>query len=93
MQRRHALIVERHLAANEDIQDDAEGPDVDLGTGVRLCIQELGRGKVERAAEGREVRGWRIEVREAEVDDLDVAGLGDEDVLNLQVCGKKKAGF
>lgn len=33
------------------------------------------------------MRGGRVEVREAEVDDLDVAGLGDEDVLDFEVYG------
>jgi hypothetical protein len=51
----HALVIEGDLAANEDVEDDAEGPDVDLGTGVGLGVEKLGRGKVEGAAKGGEV--------------------------------------
>ena len=87
----HALVVERNFAAHEDVQDDAERPHVDLGASVRLGVEELGRGKVERAAERRQVRHGRVQVRQAKVDDLDVARLRDEDVLDLEVCAAQLA--
>jgi len=86
MQRRHALIVEGHLAANKDVEHDAETPNVDLGTGVGLGVEEFGGGKIEGTAEGGEMRGGRVEVREAKVDDFDVARFGDEDVLDFEIC-------
>lgn len=52
MQRRHALIVEWHLSTHEDVEDDSEAPYIDLGTGVRLGIEELGGGKVKGTTEG-----------------------------------------
>lgn len=80
------MIVEGDLAADEDVENDAEGPDVDFRTGVRLGIQQLGRCEVEGATEGGEIRARRVEVGKAEVDDLGVARLRDEDVLDLEIC-------
>lgn len=85
MQRRHALIVKRHLATNQHIQHHTEAPHIDFRASVHLRVQELGRGEVERAAEGGEVRDGVEEVGETKVDDFDVAGLGDEDVLDFEV--------
>ena len=82
----HALIVKGDLAADEDVEDDAKAPDVDLGAGVDLGVKEFGGSKVERSTEGAEAGGGVIEVGEAKVDDFDVAGLGDEDVFDLEVC-------
>lgn len=81
----HALIIERHSTTYKDVQYDAEAPDVDLGACIYLGIQELRRSKVERAAEGREVLCGIVEVRETEVDNLDIPCLRDEDVLDFEV--------
>lgn len=62
VQRRHALVVEWHFSTDEDVEDDAEGPHVDLGSSVGLGVEELGGGKVERAAEGVEVGDGRVEI-------------------------------
>lgn len=35
----HALVVEGHLAAYEDVEDDTEAPDVDLGSSVGLGVE------------------------------------------------------
>ena len=85
----HTLIVKGDLAADEDVEDDAKAPDVDLGAGVDLGIEEFGSGKVERSTEGAEAGGGIVEVGEAKVDDFDVAGLGDEDVFDFEVCLEK----
>ena len=34
----HGLVVKGDLAADEDVQDDAKAPHVDLGAGVHLCV-------------------------------------------------------
>lgn len=86
MQRRHALVVKGDLAADEDVEDNAKAPDVDLGSRVELGVEEFGGGKVEGTAEGAELGDGGVEVREAKVDDLDVARLGDEDVFDLEIC-------
>jgi len=43
----HVLVVKGDLAANENIKDDTEGPDVDLRASVHLGIEQFGCGKVE----------------------------------------------
>ena len=47
VQRRHVLVVKGDLAANEDIKDDTEGPDVDFRASVHLGVEQFGCGKVE----------------------------------------------
>jgi len=47
VQRRHVLVVKGDFAANEDIKDDTEGPDVDFRASVHLGVEQLGCGKVE----------------------------------------------
>jgi hypothetical protein len=86
MQLRHALIVKRHFTAHQDIKDDAETPYVDLGPGVLLGLQEFGCGKVQAPAECLELAPGREEVAQAKIDDLDVASLANQNVLNLQVA-------
>lgn len=41
MERRHALVVEWYLATNEDVEHDAERPDVDLWASVYFGVQEF----------------------------------------------------
>lgn len=81
----HALVVKGHFAADKHIEDDAEAPEVDFGSGVRFGVEELWGGKVEGAAERGELGVLGVEVREAKVDDFDVACFGDENVLDLEV--------
>ena len=52
MQLWHALVVERHLSADKDIQDDAKAPNVDFGSGILPCLEKLGCGKVQTTTEG-----------------------------------------
>ena len=88
VERGHALVVERDLAADEHVEHDAEAPDVDLRAGVHARVEQLRRGEVERAAEGGQVRRGVVQVRQAKVDDFDVPRLGDQDVLDLEICGR-----
>jgi hypothetical protein len=46
MQSWHALIIEGHLATYENIEYNTKTPDVYLGTGVDLGIEEFRRSKV-----------------------------------------------
>ena len=87
MQSRHVLIVERHLTADEHKQYHSKAPHVYLGPRVWLRLQQLGGGKVETAAVRLElpILLWRKEVAQAEVDNLDVASLADQNVLYLQI--------
>jgi hypothetical protein len=74
----HARVVERGLAAHEHVQHYIEALQVDLG-----------RGEVERAAEGAEAADGRdVEVREAKVGDLDVPAVGDQDVHDLEAWSR-----
>ena len=41
------LVVKGDFAADEDIEDDTEGPDIDLWPGVHFRVEQLGCGKVE----------------------------------------------
>lgn len=51
----HALIVEWHLSADENVEHDTETPDIDFRASVDFSVEQLGRGKVERTTECREV--------------------------------------
>ena len=87
MEGRHVLVVERHLSADQDEEDNAEAPHVHLGTCVWLRLQQFRGRKIQTPAvrlESPILLGGK-EVAEAEVDDLDVASLADQDVLYLQV--------
>lgn len=85
MKRGHMLIVKRNLAADEYIKNDSKAPDVDLWTGIGFGIEKFGGGKIQRTAKRGEIGGGVIEIGEAEINDLDVARLGDENVFYFQV--------
>ena len=85
VQFRHTLIVKRHLAADQDIQDDAEAPDIDLWTSVLPCLEQFWCGEVETATECLQVILGREQIAETKVNDLDIARLADEDILDLEV--------
>ncbi|KAG9680072.1 Pkinase-domain-containing protein, partial [Aureobasidium melanogenum] len=73
MQLRHTLIVERDLAADEDIQDNTKTPDINFGTGVSFRLQKLGCSEVEGTTERLQEALRREGVAQTEVDDFDVA--------------------
>lgn len=80
------MVVEGDFAAHQNIDDDSEAPYVHLGAGVRLCLQQLGGGEIQAAAEGLEtVTAGAEEVAQTKVDNLDVVVLADQYVLDLQV--------
>ena len=68
MQCRHALIVERNLATDQNIENDAKAPHVYLGSGVNLGVEEFRGGKIERAAKCTKVARGIVKIGEAEVD-------------------------
>lgn len=39
VQRRHALIVERDLATDKDVEDDTKAPYVDFRANIDFCVQ------------------------------------------------------
>lgn len=87
MQRWHTLVVERDLATDQHVQHNSKTPYIHLRPGVNLRIEKLRSGEVERTTECRKMMGWVIEIGQAEVDDLNVACLRNENVLNLEICG------
>ena len=48
---RHALVVERQLAADEDVQYNAETPDINLGASILLSLEQFWGGKVQTSTE------------------------------------------
>lgn len=86
MKRRHALIVEGDLPADQNIQDNTKAPHINLRPGVCPGLEELRRGKVQATTEGLEVATGREQVAQAEVDDLDVTDLANKDVFDLEVA-------
>lgn len=85
MQLWHTLVVEWYFSANKNIKDDAETPNVYFGPSILLCLEQFGGGKVKTSTERLELVTRGEEIAEAEVDNLNIAGLADEDVFNLQV--------
>ncbi|KAH0207727.1 protein kinase, partial [Aureobasidium melanogenum] len=86
MQLRHTLIVERDLAADEDIQDNTKTPDINFGTGVSFRLQKLGCSEVEGTTERLQEALRREGVAQTEVDDFDVASFANQNVLDLQIA-------
>lgn len=86
MKGRHALIVERHLTTNENVEDDTKTPYINFGPRVCSRLQQLRSGEVETSAKGLEMAARREQVAKAKIDDLDVASLADEDVFDFQVA-------
>lgn len=78
-------MVEREGAGDHDVEDYAERPDVDFRAGVEDAVEQLGSGELEGAAEGVEEQVLVVVVGEVEVDDFDVVGAVDEDILYFEV--------
>ena len=77
--------VEGEGAGHEDVEDDAQRPDVGLGPHVLLALEELGRGVGRAAAPRGEEVGLGEVVTEAKVCQLDVVFRVEEQVLCLEV--------
>lgn len=81
----HALVVEGDFAADEDVEDDSETPDIDFGASILSCLQQFRSSKVQTAAEGPQVIARRKEIAEPKIDDLDVSSFADQDILDFEV--------
>ena len=81
------VIVERQLSAKQGIQDDAQAPNVHLFARVFLAFEHLRRSVAYRPAECLEmVRPPLVFSREAEINELDVFVLVEEDVLQFEIA-------
>ena len=82
------LGLEGRAADDESVEDDADGPRVDLeAVAIRLVEQHLGRDVVGRAADRLLALAGDLDERgEPEVADLDVHVLVEEDVAELEVA-------
>ena len=85
MQLWHTLIIERNFAAHQDIENDAETPDIDLWSGVLLRLQQLWSGEIQATTERLQLASGRKKIAQTKIDDLNVASLADKDVLDLQI--------
>lgn len=79
------MVVERHLSADKHVKHDAKTPYVHLWARVDLRVQELRSGEIKGATEGGKMRKRFEEVREAEIDDLDVPRLRNEDIFDFEI--------
>lgn len=86
MQLRHALVIKRYLAADQDIENNAKTPNINLGPGVLLRLEQLRSGKIQTTTERLQLASRRKQIAQTEVDNLDVPSLTDKNVLNLQVA-------
>jgi hypothetical protein len=81
------VLVKGQLAHQQCVEYDAETPDIHLFSRILLPLQHLGRTVAHRAAPCLQVVGLALVFsREAEVDQLDVAVLVEQDVLEFQVA-------
>lgn len=81
----HTLVVERYLATHQDVENDAKAPHVHFWSCVLFGLQKLRSSKVETATKRFELVSGREQIAEAKIDNLNVASLADEDVLDLEV--------
>lgn len=86
MQLRHTLIVKRYFAAYQNIQDDTKTPNIDLWPEICLGLEQLWGCKVERATESLQQALGSECVAQAEINDLNVTSLTDENVFDLEVA-------
>ena len=86
---RHVIIVlvEGELAAEERVENDPQAPHVHLLAGVLLPLEHFRRRVTYRAAERLEMVGSALVFsREAEIDELDILVLVEEDILELEIA-------
>lgn len=81
----HALVIKRHFAADQHIENDTKAPNIDFRPRVCPCLKELGGGEVQATTKGFEVTTRGKKIAEAEIDDFDIPGLTDEYILNLEI--------
>ena len=80
------LVIEGQTATDHGVKDNAAAPDVDLLTTVLLTRDDLRRSVVRRAASRAQRHAIFDRVGEAEVDQLDVVVLIEQQILWLQVA-------
>lgn len=85
MQLRHALVIERHLTTNQNVENNSETPNINFRAGVLPCLEQFGGCKVQTPAERLQKASWREQIAKTKVDDFDISRLADQDVLDLQV--------
>jgi len=85
MQLRHTLVIERHLATDQNVENNAETPNIHFGARVLPCLEQFGGCKVQTAAERLQMASWGKQIAKTKVDYLDISRLADQDVLDLQV--------
>mmetsp|Transcript_26144 Transcript_26144/g.42631 ORF Transcript_26144/g.42631 Transcript_26144/m.42631 type:complete len:284 (-) Transcript_26144:276-1127(-) len=96
-ERAHAVLVEGQEARQQHVQDHAAGPEVGLAPVVPLVGQHLGGHVIGRPAGGVQqlhalVRAPAVQRRQAEVRDLKVSVLIQQQVLGLQIPVADPAG-
>lgn len=79
------VIVEGQAAGKQGVEDDSQGPDIDLLAAVLAAGQHLGRRIAGGAAEGVEQLPRLEFPAESKVGQLRVAALVQQDVLELEV--------
>lgn len=87
MKGRHILIIEGHLAANQNEKDHTETPDINLRTSIRFGLEKFGGSKVKTTAVRLQlsILVRREEIAKAEIDNLDVSRFADQDVFDLEI--------
>lgn len=58
----HALVIERDLAADKDIEHNTKTPNINFRAGVDLGVEEFRGGKIEGATKRRQMREWVVQV-------------------------------
>jgi len=84
-ERQQVLAVEGQSARDEDVQQHAHAPHVDLGPAVLLLENQLGRGVGRRTAECVEQLTGHERVRQTKVNELDAQLAIEQQVLCFEV--------
>jgi hypothetical protein len=79
------LVVKRDFPADQDVKHYPKAPNIDFWAGVGFSIEEFWSRKIQRATKRVQVGGRVVKIGKAKIDDFDVSGFGNENVLNLEV--------
>lgn len=80
------FVLKWHLARQQSVENDAEGPNIDLGAAVAFIGQNLGSGVSWRADKGAHESVLKKHVGEAKVGDFDGVALGQKQVFQLEIA-------
>lgn len=89
MQCRQTCIIKRHLAAYEDIKNNTETPNIDFGTGIMPCLQQLRCSEIQGPTERAQQSLGRVNVGQAKINNFDVLVASNQDIFYFQICPKK----